>query len=202
MDKEDLLKQLRAAEHRNCRLVKLSTRTVHGEGSPDAQVMLVGQCPGFHEDKEGRPFVGRAGQLLDELLSSAEIAREDVYITNIVKHRPPDNRDPMADEVRSCEPFLEREIKIINPKLIVPLGRFAMEFFLTGVKISEAHGNLYRAKGRLIYPLYHPAAALRSIGVKEALAKDFKKIPRVLVGELAVEEIVETKVPENQIGLL
>jgi DNA polymerase len=202
MNKRELLKQLKKAEHRDCRLVKVSTQTVPGEGSPDAEIMFVGQCPGFYEDKEGRPFVGRAGQLLGELLSSINIAREDVYITNIVKHRPPDNRDPMADEVRSCAPFLEREIKIVRPRLIVPLGRFALEFFVSGVKISEAHGNLYRSKGRLIYPLYHPAAALRSTGVKEVLRSDFRKIPQALREELEVEEIIENEVPKNQMGLL
>jgi DNA polymerase len=164
--------------------------------------MFVGQCPGFHEDQEGRPFVGRAGELLNELLSSARIDRSDVFITNIVKDRPPDNRDPMVDEVRSCSPYLERQIKIINPQLIVALGRFAAEFFIPDGKISQIHGVPYRVKGLLILPLYHPAAALRSPGVLEELRRDFKKIPQVLAGEIEVKEIINNKVPENQMSLI
>jgi len=164
--------------------------------------MFIGQCPGFHEDQQGLPFVGRAGQLLDELLDSIDLKREKVFITNIVKCRPPENRDPMVDEVRACSPYLERQIKSVNPKLIITLGRFASEFFISDGKISQIHGVPHRVKGLLVFPLYHPAAALRSTGVAEELRKDVRKIPKVLAGELEVKEIVKNKVPENQIPLI
>lgn len=180
----------------------MRTNVVPGEGSSDAKIMFVGQCPGFHEDQQGRPFVGRAGQLLAELLASIDVKREEVFITNIVKDRPPENRDPMVDEVRNCSPYLERQIKIINPQLIVALGRFAAEFFIPDGKISQMHGVPHRVKGLLILPLYHPAAALRSAGVLEELQRDFRKIPAVLTGEIEPKEINNSKVPENQMALM
>ena len=187
---------------KKCRLSRTRTNVVPGEGDSKATIMFIGQCPGFHEDQQGRPFVGRAGKLLDELLESIGLKREKIFITNIVKDRPPENRDPMVDEVRSCSPYLERQIKIINPKLIITLGRFASEFFISDGKISQIHGVPHRVKGLLIFPLYHPAAALRSTGVAEELRKDFKKIPKVLAGELEVVEIIKNKAPENQIPLI
>lgn len=204
MKKEELLDQVNRAlgSCKKCRLSRTRTNVVPGEGGSSAKIMLIGQCPGFHEDRQGRPFVGRAGQLLDELLASIDVKREEVFITNIVKDRPPENRDPMVDEVRNCSPYLERQIKIINPKLIVALGRFAAEFFIPDGKISQMHGVPHRVKGLLILPLYHPAAALRSAGVLEELQRDFRKIPRALAGELGVKEIVNNNVPENQISLL
>jgi len=204
MKKEELLEQVNRALRscKKCRLSRTRTNVVPGEGDASAEIMFIGQCPGFHEDQQGRPFVGRAGQLLDELLTSIGLKREKVFITNIVKGRPPENRDPMADEVRSCSPYLERQIKIINPKLIITLGRFASEFFIPDGKISQIHGVPHRVKGLLVLPLYHPAAALRSGGVAEVLRDDFRKIPKVLAGELEVTEIIETKVSENQIALI
>ncbi len=204
MKKEELLEQVNRALRscRKCRLSRTRTNVVPGEGSSSAEIMFVGQCPGFHEDQQGRPFVGRAGQLLDELLTSIDLKREKVFITNIVKDRPPENRDPMVDEVRACSPYLERQIKIINPKLIITLGRFASEFFIPNGKISQIHGVPHRVRGLLILPLYHPAAALRSGGVADELRRDFKKIPKVLAGELEVKEIVNNHVPENQIPLI
>ena len=204
MEKEELLEQVNRALRscKKCRLYRTRTNVVPGEGDPDSAIMFIGQCPGFHEDQQGRPFVGRAGQLLDELLVLIGLQREKVVITNIVKCRPPENRDPMVDEVRACSPYLERQIKIINPKLIITLGRFASEFFIPDGKISQIHGLPHRVKGLLVFPLYHPAAALRSGGVAEELRKDFRKIPKVLAGELEVKEIMKTKVPENQIPLI
>lgn len=202
--KEELLEQVNRAlgACQKCRLFRTRTNVVPGEGNADAKIMFVGQCPGFHEDQKGRPFVGRAGQLLDQLLSEAGLKRGEVFITNIVKDRPPDNRDPMADEVRACEPYLDHQIKILNPKLIVTLGRFATEFFIANGKISQTHGVPHRVKGRLILPLYHPAAALRSTGVLEELRRDFKKIPEVLGDQIEVKEVLGTKVPENQMSLI
>lgn len=204
MDKQELLGQVDKAlkNCQKCRLFRTRTRVVPGEGDPSAKIMFIGQCPGFHEDQQGRPFVGRAGQLLDQLLSDGGLKRQEVFITNIVKDRPPENRDPMGDEVRACESYLERQIKIINPQLIVTLGRFATEFFISEGKISQVHGTPHRVKGRLILPLYHPAAALRSSGVLEELRRDFKKIFKTLGGEIEVTEIIKTKVPENQIPLI
>jgi len=204
MKKEELLEQVNRALRscKKCRLSRTRTNVVPGEGDSKTKIMFIGQCPGFHEDKQGRPFVGRAGKLLDELLASIDLKREKVYITNVVKGRPPENRNPMVDEVRNCSPYLEREIKIINPQVIVTMGRFATEFFISNAKISEAHGILHRVKGRLVFPVYHPAAGLRATGVLEELRKDFRKITKVLAGELEVKEIISSKVPENQMNLI
>ncbi len=204
MEKQELLEQVNRALRscKKCRLSRTRTNVVPGEGAPDAKIMFVGQCPGFHEDQQGRPFVGRAGELLNELLGSVGVSREKIFITNIVKDRPPENRDPMVDEVRACSPYLERQIKIINPKLIITLGRFATEFFILNGKISQIHGVPHRVKGQLVLPLYHPAAALRSGGVLDELRRDFKKIPKVLAGEVGIKEINNSKVPENQIALI
>jgi len=185
-----------------CRLSRTRIKVVPGEGDPESGIMFVGQCPGANEDQQGRPFVGRAGQLLEELLKSLGLKREKVFITNIVKCRPPENRDPMVDEVRACSPYLERQIKSVNPKLIITLGRFASEFFVSDGKISQIHGVPHRVKGLLILPLYHPAAALRSTGVAEKLRADFRKIPKVLAGELKVTEIIKTKVSKDQMNLI
>lgn len=155
-------------------------RLVFGEGDHDAEVMFIGEAPGFHEDRLGRPFVGRAGQLLDALLSEINWPRQSVYITNIVKRRPPDNRDPLPDEIAAYAPYLARQIETINPKIIVALGRFAMNFFLPEAKISRDHGRVIINSGRLVVPLYHPAAALRSTAVGKELRDDFNQLPRML----------------------
>ncbi len=204
MKKEELLEQVNRALQscKKCRLSRTRIKVVPGEGDPESDIMFIGQCPGANEDQQGRPFVGRAGRLLDELLTSLGLKREKVFITNIVKCRPPENRDPMVDEIRACSPYLERQIKSVNPKLIITLGRFASEFFISDGKISQIHGVPHRVKGLLILPLYHPAAALRSTGVAEALRADFRKIPKVLAGELEVKEIINNKVPKDQMNLI
>jgi len=153
---------------------------VFGEGNPEADVMFIGEAPGFHEDRLSRPFVGRAGQLLDKLLAMISWPRESVYITNIVKRRPPENRDPLPEEISAYKPYLDRQIKIINPKIIAALGRFAMNYFLPDAKISKDHGVAQYAGDCLILPLYHPAAALRSTQVLKDLEADFKKLPEIL----------------------
>ena len=153
---------------------------VFGEGNPEADVMFIGEAPGFHEDRLSRPFVGRAGQLLDKLLAMISWPRESVYITNIVKRRPPENRDPLPEEISAYKPYLDRQIKIINPKIIAALGRFAMNDFLPDAKISKDHGVAQYAGDCLILPLYHPAAALRSTQVLKDLEADFKKLPEIL----------------------
>lgn len=153
---------------------------VFGEGDIDAAVIFIGEGPGFHEDRLSRPFVGRAGQLLDRLLAMISWPRQSVYITNILKRRPPENRDPLPEEVKAYGPYLQRQIEIINPKMIAALGRFAMSYFLPNAKISKDHGVAQYAGDYLILPLYHPAAALRSMQVLKDLEADFKQLPGIL----------------------
>lgn len=157
-----------------------TSNLVFGEGNPDADVVFVGEAPGYYEDKEGRPFVGRSGKLLDKLINEIGWKRSDVYITNVVKRRPPENRDPESDEIAAYAPYLSRQLEIINPKVIVPLGRFAMNYFLPDAKISKDQGKLFWWGERLVVPLYHPAAALRSTKVLEDLRTSFTKLPVVL----------------------
>ena len=164
-----------------CRLHETAKKGVPGEGNPGADVMLVGEGPGFHEDSQGRPFVGAAGQLLSELLSRAGLRREDVFITNVVKHRPPGNRDPMPDEKAACLEYLERQIALIRPKLIVTLGRHSMAtFFGPDVKISQVHGTARPWRDIMAYACFHPAAALHQPKFREALEQDFDGLPRAL----------------------
>ncbi len=153
---------------------------VPGEGSPEADVMVVGEAPGASEDKEGRPFVGRAGKLLDELLAEAGLERGDVYITNVLKARPPGNRDPKAGEVAHHMPWLEAELALIRPHLVVPLGRHALAHFTDGAKISEVHGREMDERGRSLFPMYHPAAALRGQGLRETLFEDARALKQAL----------------------
>lgn len=153
---------------------------VPGEGNPDAELMLVGEAPGASEDEQGRPFVGRAGKLLDEVLEAAGLAREDVYITNVVKARPPRNRDPRAGEVAHHLPWLEAELALVQPRLVIPLGRHALAHFSDRAKISDVHGTELTERGRALFPLYHPAAALRGGGLRETLFEDARALRAVL----------------------
>jgi DNA polymerase len=156
------------------------TNFVPGEGHPGAEVVIVGEAPGATEDAEGRPFVGRAGRLLDEVLVAAGLRREDVYITNVVKARPPGNRDPRRDEVAHHWPWLEEQLGIIRPALLVPLGRHALARFAPDAKISEVHGTVLEADGRRLFPLYHPAAALHNPRMRGALVEDAQALGRAL----------------------
>ena len=151
-----------------------------GEGAPDAAVMFIGEGPGFHEDQQGRPFVGPAGQLLDELIASIGMRREEVFIGNVVKCRPPNNRDPAEDEVEACRSYLDQQLKLIEPKLVVLLGRHALNVFFAGAKISTAHGVTRRLEARIFLPLYHPAAALRQKRLRDVLHEEFSLIPQLL----------------------
>jgi DNA polymerase len=153
---------------------------VPGEGDPNADIMIVGEAPGASEDKQGRPFVGRAGKLLDELLAAAGLERANVYITNVVKARPPGNRDPRADEVAHHMPWLETQLALIQPKLVVPLGRHALAHFSDGAKISEVHGTELTERGRTLFPLYHPAAALHNQSLRGTLFDDARALGRAL----------------------
>ncbi len=163
-----------------CPLAKTRTRAVPGEGSLKAEILFIGEGPGKKEDELGRPFVGAAGKLLDKLIGSIGLKREDVFIANVVKCRPPENRDPLPEEVDACRGWLDKQVEAINPKLIVLLGRHSMDRFLPNQKISLDHGKPKRHKGRVYFPVYHPAAALYRNSLLEDLQKDFKKIPKVL----------------------
>ncbi len=158
----------------------IGANLVFGEGNPKAEVLFIGEAPGFYEDREGRPFVGQAGKLLNKLLITIDWERDDVYITNIIKRRPPDNRDPTPEEITAYAKYLSQQIELINPKIIAPLGRFAMNYFLPAAKISRDQGKLFWWNKRLIIPLYHPAAALRSTTVLNDLKKSFAKLPVAL----------------------
>jgi uracil-DNA glycosylase len=161
-----------------CDLHHSRRKAVPGEGPANAQIMLIGEGPGFHENEQGRPFVGAAGKFLEELLTSVGLRREDVFITNVVKCRPPQNRDPLPPELEACtRTYLARQILAINPRLIVTLGRFSMNLFIPGVKISHVHGRPTWVKGRMVVPMYHPAAALHQASLKPELEKDFARLP-------------------------
>jgi DNA polymerase len=173
-----------AAEVRACTRCPLAngrTQAVPGEGNPVSDVLLVGEGPGQREDATGRPFVGPAGQLLDELLRSVGWERGDIYITNVVKCRPPGNRDPEPTEIAACRPYLDRQEEALAPALVVTLGRHSLQRYLPGARISEVHGELRRAGGHFVLPMYHPAAALRQTALRETLARDFSAVPAALL---------------------
>ncbi len=164
-----------------CRLAEGRTHAVPGEGAPDADVMFIGEGPGFYEDQQGRPFVGAAGKFLDELLATIGWARKDVYITNTVKCRPPDNRDPRDDELDTCESlYLRRQLQLVNPALLVTLGRFSLTRLFPGQAISRARGQLLYKDGLAVYPVYHPAAALHQQRLRDVIVEDFRNIPAAL----------------------
>ena len=183
MIKSESLKQLEEEIRAHTSLPLQESNLVFGEGNQDCAVMFVGEAPGFHEDQLGRPFVGRAGKLLDELIREVGWKREDVYITNIVKRRPPENRDPLPQEIEAYKPYLARQIEIINPKIIAPLGRFSMNYFLPSAKITRDQGKTFKIDGRIIYPLFHPAAALRNPEVMKNLRVAFTRLPHVAAGK-------------------
>ena len=163
-----------------CELARTRTHAVPGEGAPKARIMLVGEGPGWHEDQQGRPFVGNAGKFLNELLAKAGLQRDDVFITNVVKCRPPGNRDPMPDEIAACAPYLDRQLAAIDPDVVVTLGRFSMARWFPGERISRIHGQPKRDGRRLIVPMYHPAAALHQAALRGAIEDDFAKLPKIL----------------------
>jgi DNA polymerase len=176
MDKTAELKKLEEEMAADTSL-SLKTNLVFGEGSPGAEILFIGEAPGAEEDKQKRPFVGRSGQLLRKNIREAGLKEEDVFITNIVKRRPPDNRDPSQDEIGSYKPYLARQIEIINPKVIVTLGRFSMNYFLPLAKITRDQGKLFPLGERFIYPVLHPAAALRGNEMMKMFTDSFKRLP-------------------------
>jgi DNA polymerase len=174
-----------------CDLQHSRKNAVPGAGPQNAEIMFVGEGPGFHENEQGLPFVGPAGKFLDELLEKVALPRDEVFITNVVKCRPPNNRDPLAEELAACDGFLERQIAAINPKVIVTLGRFSMQKYLPNAKISQAHGQAVRVKGRLVVPFYHPAAALHQPSLRSAVEADFARLPEWIEKAGNVSEYVE-----------
>jgi uracil-DNA glycosylase family 4 len=182
----------KVASCKKCCLYKNATKPVPGDGNPQAEVMFIGEAPGYWEDQKGRPFVGQAGKLLDELLQLIKLPRENVFIANVVKHRPPNNRDPLPEEIGACEEFLDAQIKIIDPKIIVTLGRFSLNKFLPGEFISKIHGQArfveFAGRKRILIPMYHPAAALRNERIMGKLKFDFQKIQKFLEDASPEEE--------------
>ena len=164
-----------------CALHHSRKKAVPGEGPAHAEIMFIGEGPGFHENEQGRPFVGAAGQFLYQLLAQAGVTRADVFITNVVKCRPPGNRDPLPDEIETCTShYIDRQIEIINPRIIVTLGRFSMGKFMPGVKISQVHGQMRKVGDRYVIAMFHPAAALHQASLKPAILADFAKLPELL----------------------
>lgn len=185
-----------------CELCRSRTHAVPGEGRPDARIMLIGEGPGWHEDQQGRPFVGASGKFLNELLARAGVTRDDVFITNVVKCRPPSNRDPLPDEIAACSRYLERQIELIDPDVIVTLGRFSMAKYFPGERISKIHGQAKEVGGRLVVPMYHPAAALHQSALRGAIEDDFARLPKLLAEvarDRAAEE--ERERPPDQLSL-
>ena len=181
---EQIAQEVRACTA--CRLHESRTRAVPGEGDPDTEVVFVGEGPGFNEDREGRPFVGRAGALLVRLLGSLGWRREDVFITNVVKCRPPDNRDPEQDEIAACAPYLRRQLEALDPAVVVTLGRHSMGMFMPGARIGQVHGATRPAdpstgaRDALVFAMYHPAAALRTPALERESYDDIARVPAVL----------------------
>ncbi len=194
--REEELRKLKARMEKDesLPLGRGATRLVFGVGNPETKILLVGEGPGYWEDQKGEPFVGNAGKLLDQLLQSIKLAREDVFITNVVHHRPPQNRDPEPAEIAAYAEYLDEIIKIINPKVIVTLGRFSMGKFLPGVRISAIHGKPqvveFGGKRLMVMPMYHPAAALRAGEIMRQIREDFLKIPQML------EEVLKPEVKQ------
>ena len=163
-----------------CALFHSRKNAVPGEGPANAEIMFIGEGPGFYENEQGRPFVGAAGQFLDELLAKAGLKRSDVWIGNVVKCRPPGNRDPLPEELSACNAYLERQIAAINPKIIITLGRYSMAKYMPGAKISTVHGQMRRIGERFVIAMFHPAAALHQASLRPSIEQDFAQLPRLL----------------------
>lgn len=163
-----------------CLLHRGRTKAVPGEGPEHAEVMFIGEAPGFHEDQQGRPFVGAAGQFLEELLADIGLTRQQVFIANVIKCRPPGNRDPLPEEIEACKLYLDRQIELLQPKLVVTLGRFSMARAFPNARISHIHGQPRKIGGVLYYPMYHPAAALHQPSLRRDVEEDMRRIPELL----------------------
>ncbi|HET6823888.1 MAG TPA: uracil-DNA glycosylase [Anaerolineales bacterium] len=192
---EKLAKQIKVCTR--CELHRSRTEAVPGEGPVQAEIMFIGEGPGASEDKQGRPFVGASGKFLDQLLEQAGVTRTDVFITNVVKCRPPGNRDPLPDEVETCTSnYLQNQIKIINPSIIVTLGRHSMGLFFKGAKITQIHGQMRKVDDRFVIAMFHPAAALHQLSLKSTVMADFAKLPELL--KEARAELGKGKAPKKK----
>ncbi len=179
-------------------LAENRTRVVPGDGSEDADIMFIGEAPGWHEDQQGRPFVGPAGLFLEQLLTSINLKREQVYISNVIKCRPVGNRDPLPSEIHNCRKWLDRQIELIRPKIIVTLGRYSMALFFPGKSISKIHGTAQKRDNIIYYAMYHPAAALHQQSLRRAIEEDMLKIPSLLA---QVESVTEAKQQPQQLNM-
>ena len=175
---DEVAEQVRACTL--CELYRSRTQGVPGDGNPSAEVMFIGEAPGWHEDKQGLPFVGAAGQFLNEMLESIGLTRDEVFVTNIVKSRPPGNRDPLPDEIAACSFYLDAQIAAIKPKVIVTLGRFSMARWFPGERISLIHGQARKFGSFVVVPMYHPAAALHQASLRATVEADMSKLPRII----------------------
>lgn len=191
----ELYKEIALCE--DCELARHRTKVVPGEGSEDADILFIGEAPGWHEDQQGRPFVGPAGHFLDELLRSIRLTRDDVYIANVIKCRPPTNRDPLPSEMIACRKWLDRQIELIRPKMIVTLGRYSLAQFFPGSSIGKVHGTARKKDGIIHFAMYHPAAALHQQSLRQTIQEDMLKIPRLLSQAEEVEEVKEEHKPEQ-----
>ena len=181
-----------------CDLYKYRTKAVPGEGSENAEIMFIGEAPGWHEDQQGLPFVGPAGQYLDNLLVSINLKRGQVYIANVIKCRPQGNRDPLPAEISACRKWLDRQIEVIHPKMIVTLGRYSMAMFFSGKSISQIHGTAQKRDNIIYYAMYHPAAALHQQSLRRTIEEDMLKIPSLLA---EAKNIVEAEPPSQQLSM-
>ncbi|MFC1934946.1 uracil-DNA glycosylase [Chloroflexota bacterium] len=177
------------ASCRKCEIARYRTKVVPGEGAEDAEILFIGEAPGWHEDQQGRPFVGPAGKYLDQLLDSISLRREQVYIANVIKCRPPENRDPLPIEISNCNDWLERQIEMIHPRMIVTLGRYSMARFFPGESISKIHGSAWKKNEIIYYAMYHPAAALHQQSLRKTIGDDMLKIPLLLTEAKNVQEV-------------
>jgi len=179
---------------RDCELAKYRTKVVPGEGAEDADLLFVGEAPGWHEDQQGRPFVGPAGQFLDQLLTSIGLRREEVYIANVIKCRPPQNREPLPVEIQSCRKWLDRQIEIIRPQMIITLGRYSLARYFPNESIGKMHGKPRKLGGVIYYPMYHPAAALHQGSLRRTIETDMLRIPQLLAqGKEQIPDAVESQ---------
>jgi len=182
------------ASCQDCELAKYRTKVVPGEGPEDAELLFIGEAPGWHEDQQGRPFVGPAGQFLDQLLASIGLRREEVYIANIIKCRPPQNREPLPAEIQSCRKWLDRQVDIIQPRMIITLGRYSLARYFPNDSIGKVHGKPRKLGGIIYYPMYHPAAALHQASLRRIIEADMLKIPQILAQSRNLpEDAIETQ---------
>ncbi len=192
----DLYQQVKGCY--KCEIARSRCQVVPGEGAENAEIMFIGEAPGWHEDQQGRPFVGPAGQFLDRLLDSIGLKRSQVYIANVIKCRPPDNRDPLPTEIQNCRPWLDKQIEIIKPKMIVTLGRYSMARYFPGKSISKIHGTAQKRDGVIYFAMYHPAAALHQASLRQDIEADMRRIPPLLAES---RDIREETLPPQQLNM-